>query len=41
MVGDKSRWYGLNTSTVLTETVPLVVGGISKLRRIERRKIQD
>ena len=36
--GDKSSWYGLDTSSVLVETVPLVISNSSGGRRIQRSK---
>jgi len=36
MVGDKSKWYGLDTSSMLVETVPLMVGSGSSGKRIQR-----
>lgn len=36
MAGDKSKWYGLDTSSMLVETVPLVVGSGNYGKRIQR-----
>ena len=41
MVGDKSKWYGLDTSSMLVEYVPLVLGQQFAGRRIERRNHQN
>ena len=37
LAGDKSKWYGLDTSSLLVETVPLVLNYGAQGRRIERR----
>jgi hypothetical protein len=37
MVGDKSKWYGLDTTSMLVENVPLVLGQLANSRPIERR----
>ena len=36
MAGDKSKWYGLDTSSMIVETVPLVVGLGGQNKRIQR-----
>jgi len=36
MVGDKSKWYGLDTSSMIIETVPLIISGGRAERRISR-----
>ena len=36
MAGNKSKWYGLDTSSMLIETVPLVVGNSGQSKRIQR-----
>ena len=36
LAGDKSKWYGLDTSSMLVETVPLLVGSGNYGRRIQR-----
>ena len=38
MAGDKSKWYGLDTSSMLVETVPLVIGSGAQTQRIQRHK---
>ena len=36
--GSKIKWYGLDTSSVIIEKVPLIVGGSRNAKRIERVK---
>ena len=36
IAGSKERWYGLDTSSLILENVPLITGGGSKLGRIRR-----
>ena len=37
LAGSKVQWYGLDTSYLITEKVPLIVGGQRSDRRIERK----
>ena len=36
--GSKVEWYGLDTSSLIVESVPLITGGGSSARRIQRVK---
>ena len=38
MAGSKVQWYGLDTSSLIVETVPLITGGGSPAKRIQRVK---
>ena len=38
MAGSKVQWYGLDTSSLIVETVPLITGGGSATKRIQRVK---
>ena len=38
LAGSKLRWYGLDTSSLILERVPLITGGIRNGRRIQRNK---
>ena len=38
MAGSKEQWYGLDTSSLILETVPLITGGGSSVHRIQRVK---
>lgn len=39
VAGSKVRWYGLDTSSLVVETVPLIVGGKTpRSSRLERVK---
>ena len=38
MAGSKEQWYGLDTSSLILETVPLITGGGSSVYRIQRVK---
>lgn len=38
MAGSKVQWYGLDTSSLIVETVPLITGGGSGARRIQRKQ---
>ena len=38
MAGSKEKWYGLDTSSLVIEKVPMLVGGSRDNRRIERVK---
>lgn len=38
LAGSKVQWYGLDTSSLITENVPLIVGGQHSDRRIERKE---
>ena len=39
--GSKVKWYGLDTSSLITEYVPVTVGGYSSGERIRRRKADE
>ena len=36
LAGSKLRWYGLDTSSLILERVPLITSGIRNGRRIQR-----
>ena len=36
VAGSKERWYGLDTSSLILESVPLITGGGSEHKRIQR-----
>lgn len=36
MIGDQSKWYGLDTSSLTVETVPMVVTPVNTAKRIQR-----
>ena len=38
MAGSKVQWYGLDTSSLIVETVPLITGGSNPTNRIQRVK---
>ncbi len=38
LAGSKTRWYGLDTSSLITEHVPLITGGGSSTERITRKR---
>jgi KUP system potassium uptake protein len=37
LAGSKIKWYGLETSSIIEETVPLVIGGNRGDQRIQRK----
>lgn len=38
VAGSKSKWFGLDNSSLITETVPLIIAGQGSERRIQRSK---
>ena len=38
LAGSKEKWYGLDTSSLILENVPLITGGGGQGRRIERKE---
>ena len=36
VAGSKERWYGLDTSSLILESVPLITGGGTEQQRIQR-----
>ena len=39
MAGSKTRWYGLDTSVITTETVPLVFASADQAGQLERKTV--
>ena len=43
LAGSKERWYGLDTSSLILENVPLITGGggsLGRIRRVEKKEEQ-